>query len=213
MSCKRWTRRGLHAGWLAGVCFALALWILGRMQPGHVAARHAVADLGALDMPHAWAWNLAGFIMPGLMLLLFAFALEAAMQREQASRIGRIGTGLLMIAALAFAAQGVLPLDLHDLDGAVSRRHVTALVVALLAQMAAAGLISLALLYRPGWRLLSLGGAVLAALLLLVLLFPPQQQPWLQGQAGYAQRLVFGIYFGWFALAAFNALRRNAGTV
>jgi len=203
-------RLGLHAGWWAGGCFAVALAVLGGNHMDYLAAWHPLGHLGAMQARGATLWNVCGFVLPGLLLFAFALALEAAMQRDGAGRGGRIGTGLLMLSALAFAAQGLLPFDLDDPDALASQRHVSALVLALLGVMAGALWIAASLKSRRGWGVLVWGGAPLAGLLLLFLVWPPQEfVPMLQGRPGHAQRLIFATFFAWFALAAWVALRRG----
>lgn len=203
-------RLGLHAGWLAGGCFVIALAALGGDHMGYLEAQHPLGHLGAMQARGATLWNLCGFMLPGLLLFIFALAFEAAMKRDGAGRGGRIGTGLLMLSALAFTAQGLLPFDLEDPDALASQRHVSALVLALLGLMAGALWIAASLKSRRGWRVLVWVGAPLAVLLLLFLVWPPQGfVPMLHGRPGHAQRLIFATYFAWFALAAWMALRRG----
>ena len=201
-------RKCLHAGWIAPLWFALAVWLAG-WREGYAPALHSVGDLGAVDAPHAWLFNLAGFIVPGLLLLVFALALERAMARDGAGRGGRLGTGLLMISALAFAAQGVFSFDPSELDGIDSQRHASALAFALLGLMAGAMFVTASVRRLAGWRALAAFGPALAALLLAFLVQPPQAWlPMLEGRIGHAQRLVLGVYFLWFVLASGVALAR-----
>lgn len=204
----------LHAGWLASLWFGVAVWVAG-VRDGYAPALRAVGDLGAMGAPDAMLFNLVGFIVPGVLLLVFAWALEGAMARDGSGRGGRLGTGLLMISALAFAAQGVFAFDLAEPDGAASQLHASALAFALLGLMAGAIFIAASLRRAPGWRGLSMLGPALAAMLLLFLAQPPQAWlPMLEGRIGHAQRLVFGVYFLWFVLASVIALtRKRAGHV
>ncbi len=208
MARKPW-ETCLHAGWIAPLWFALAAWLAG-LREGYAPAWRSVGDLGALDAPHAVAFNLAGFIVPGLLLLVFALALERAMGRDGAGRGGRLGTGLLMVSALAFAAQGVFAFDPVEPDGASSQRHASALAFALLGLMAGAMFVAASVRRLPGWRALAMFGPALAAVLLMFLVQPPQAWfPMLEGRVGHAQRLVLGVYFLWFALASAVALARG----
>ena len=208
-TASRLVRNSLHAGWIAPVWFALVVWLAGRRE-GYATALRAMAELGAPDAPHALWFNLAGFIVTGLLLLGFAMALEAAMARAGAGRGGRLGTGLLMVSALAIAAQGVFVFDPSEPDGAASQRHASALAFALLGLMAGAMFVAASVRRLPGWQALALLGPALAALLLLFLAQPPQSWlPALEGRAGHAQRLVLAVYFLWFALASLIALARQ----
>ena len=207
---ERWLRAGLHAGWVAGAWFASAVFVLGADHTGFVAARDPLGHLGALRVPDAWSWNLAGFIVPGVLLLAFAIALEVALHRDRASRTSRIGSGMLMLSALAFVLQGLLPFDLDDAQLRASQLHVSALVLALLGLMAGAWFVAFGLIGRRGWWPLTIGGTGLAAALLVLLIWPAQHLfAGFAARPGHAQRLVFGLYFSWFALAAAVALWRR----
>ena len=199
------TRIGLHLGWLAGASFVLAVILAASATPGYDHARHAVGLLGTTLAPHAAAFNAFGFVLSGLLLSAFAFAFERRL--AAVSRAGRVATGLLAIAGLAFAAQGVFGFDPNDLDGPVSRRHVAAVSLALLAWFAALSLLASVLGKRGAWR----GTAVVAgcaALTMLVLTLSPFDT---LGGAGWTQRAQWALFFAWPAFAAWTALRRDQG--
>lgn len=200
----------LHGGWLGPMCFVLVALAAGAWREAYVPAQQSLSILGAVGAPGAVWFNLLGYVVVGLVLLLFVIALERAMQHDGAARGGRLGTGLLMVSALAFAAQGVFAFDPADVDAATSQRHSSALAFALLGLMAGAMFVAASLRRAPGWRMLTRVGPALAALLLVFLVQPPQQLlPALAGQPGHAQRLIVAVYLAWFALAAVVALRRR----
>src|SRR5690606_22869221 len=113
-----WIRSGLHAGWLAGVVFTLALMVFGALLPGYDHADMPVGVLGASGVALARYWNLAGFIVPGLLVAWFALSLLGPLQRDGAGSVARIGVWLLLISGLAFAANGVFAYDLARPDEA-----------------------------------------------------------------------------------------------
>ncbi|MCX7556897.1 DUF998 domain-containing protein [Xanthomonadaceae bacterium JHOS43] len=199
----------LHAGWIAPLWFALAVWLAG-LRIGYDPALRAVGDLGAVDAPRAALFNIAGFVIPGVLMLVFAVALEKVMTRDGAGRAGRLGTGLLMISSVAFAAQGVFPFDPDEPEGLTSQRHASTLAFAILGLMAGALLVAASLRRVAGWRVLTRFGPALAGVLLVFLAQPPQAWlPMLEGRVGHAQRVVFAIHLSWFALAAIVALGRE----
>lgn len=210
---RRFWRLFLHAGWLAGAGFALALLSLGGLPLEGVPGRAPLGFPGADGVAGAARWNLAVFILPGLLLFLFAFGLEQVLQQKTRSRGLRIATGLLMISALAFAAQGLLPLDLNDLDGGDSQKHVASLALALLGWLAGASALSAALVRIPGWSLLVRLGGVLMLLGMGALIWPPETwMPLLKNRPGDAQRGLLAVYFAWFLLASLQSLRRRPTT-
>lgn len=200
-------RISLHAGWLAGVVFLAALLGFGATLPGFSQSTQAVDLLGARGAPHAAVWNVLGYALPGLLVAAFAIALQRPLAIAGIGATGRIGGWLLMFSGLAFAAQGLLPLDPRLLDGADSKAHVAAAMLSLLAWLPSALLLPLALRGRPAWRVAVVAGPLLAALAIACLALPPQAWEVAGAGPGVVQRLGLCAQFAWPALAAFCALR------
>ena len=209
MSGSRPVRLGLHAGWVAGAVFAVALSWLGAVVPGYDHAHMPVSFLGMRGVAQAQCWNIAGFIVPGLLVACFALSLQAPLRRDGAGALARIGTWLLLISGLAFAGNGVFAYDLAEPDGMASKLHVAMLTIALLGFLPATAMFAAALRRVAGWRLLSTAGLLLGlATLLSVLQRMADVVPGLQDHPGYAQRVTLALYFLWLALAARVALRQ-----
>ena len=201
-------RLALHLGWIAPLWFAAAVALAAMLLPG--AASAPLGQFGAISAPSAAWFNALALVLPGLMLLAFSIALEAAVAPDGTGRTLRLGTGMLMISALAFAAQGVFPFDPSEPDGPASQRHAATLALALIALVAASAFVFPGLCRMRHWRTLAICGALLGAALAIFLTWPPQQLfPPLEGRHAAAQRLVLATYFGWFALAAGVALGRR----
>jgi hypothetical protein len=203
-------RGGLHLGWLAGLAFAAALLAAGAGTPGYRHALHPVGLLGSAPLPVAPWFNLLGLLLPGLALAGFALAAERVLAPLGHGRSSRIATGLLLIAGLAFALQGLLPLDARDLDGAASQRHAAVHALALLAWLASTALLALALRASTATAWLAWCGAGLALLLGSLLAWPPSHWwPAWAAAPGFSQRAVLAVFFLWPALLALG-LRRAA---
>ena len=200
-------RIALHAGWLAGAAFVLALAGFGAALAGYSQALHPVDLLGARGIPHAAAFNASGYALPGLLVAVFAVALQRPLAAAGVGSVGRIGGWLLMLSGFAFAAQAFAPLDLRLLDGADSQAHVTAAMLSLVAWLPSALLLPLALRGRAGWRAAVVGGPLLAAIGIACLALAPQAWEAIGAGPGAAQRLGLAAQFAWPALAAFCALR------
>ncbi|MDQ2701524.1 MAG: DUF998 domain-containing protein [Pseudomonadota bacterium] len=205
------SRLGLHAGWIAGAMFAITLSVVGAAAPGYDHATMPVSFLGMSVMPVAAYWNVAGFILPGLLVAWFALSLLAPLERDGAGTAARIGVWLLAISGLAYAGNGVFPYDLAKPDELASKLHVAMLTIALLGFLPSALMLAMGLRGRPGWRALVGPGVLLAlAVLLSVLQRMIDFVPVLEGNPGYAQRITLVLYFLWLALAARTALSRAA---
>jgi hypothetical protein len=200
-------RIALHAGWFAGVAFVLALAGFGAALAGYSQALHPVDLLGARGIAHATAFNASGYALPGLLVAVFAIALQRPLAAAGVGAVGRIGGWLLMLSGLAFSAQAFAPLDLRLLDGADSKAHVAAAMLSLVAWLPSALLLPLALRGRVGWGAAVVGGPRLAGRGNPSHARAPPARGGLGAPPGTAQRVGLAAQFAWPALAAFCALR------
>lgn len=195
------------AAWFGASLFAAAVVAFGAALDGYSQALHPVALLGAEGFPHALAFNALGFMLPGALAAFAAVALRAVMpDAADGRRAGwrlRIGAQLLLLAALAFAAMGFLPLDTARLDGPASRLHGSAWMLWCMASALGGLLLGFGWLRQGGpatWTFAAVAGVLLAAFFLPALV-PP----------GIAQRLAFGIWWLWLAGLGWWAAQRQAG--
>lgn len=188
-------RRALpHAGWIAALLFTAAVAGFGAALPGYSHALYPVALLGARGVPHAIAFNLVGFLLPGLIVASVASALRRQLP-PTAGWNARIGARLALWSALAFAVQGLLPLDPAAPDAPANRAHAAAWMVWWIAFVPAAGLLAAGLFRLRGWRgfaAASLGAGVLV----------PGFAVLAPVGVGVAQRLAFAAWFAWWVFAA-----------
>lgn len=182
-------------GLLAAVAFVLAVAGFGAGLDGYAQGRHPVALLGARGVPHALAFNLVGFVLPGLLAAGVAECLRRTLPTG-AGWAPRVGSQMLLLAGLAFAAMGALPLDVDDLHGPASQLHASAWMIWVLGFVAGTMLLAVSGLRQAHGRalgVLALGCGVLAALAAFAL----------QGvlPAPLAQRLAFACWAVWLAAA------------
>ncbi|HVI24757.1 MAG TPA: DUF998 domain-containing protein [Xanthomonadaceae bacterium] len=194
------------AGLLAGPCCAFALIAFAARVPGYRHAADPPALLGATGMPGASAFNLLGFVLPGLLAAMAAQGLHRALASRGAAFAARVGATLLQLSALAFAAQGAWPLRLgHALDQGPARWHVAAWTLWWLAAVAGLALCALGARSLRGWRAPAVGAALAAGAMLLA------AQGLLPIAGGVAARIALAAWFGWIAWAAWCAgLSRGA---
>ncbi|UNK43505.1 DUF998 domain-containing protein [Luteimonas sp. S4-F44] len=150
---------------------------------------------GAHGLPHAGAFNLLAFVLPGFALAIVAWRARARWWPDAGLAVG-IALRLWLLAALLFALQGGLPLDAGDLDGGGSRAHASVWMLWALAFGAGASLAAIAV---PGVRLASL----LAALAVVAALALPAV-----AAAGAADRVLLLAWCGWTAWLAWRLPRR-----
>ena len=180
---------GIFAGWL---------FVAGSKWAGFSHVLHPVAFAGMHGTEDAFRFNVMVFVLPGALLSLAALGLRTWLP-EDARWPPRIGATLLLISAVAFAAQGLLPLDPDNLDAGASRWHASAWMVWCIAFAAGA------LLYGRATRVEQF---VALAAVLLVLGMSMLGRDWIP--AGFAQRIAFVTWFGWYWYAAARAVSRGA---
>lgn len=196
-SLQRWL---CAAGLAAGALHAVAVAGFGAALDGYVQASHPVGLLGAAGVPRAPAFNLLGYVLPGAIAAGLAWGLREALA-DGAGLAARLGWRLAFLSALAFAAQGGLPLDPTDLDARASRLHAVAWSLWWVAFVPAAALLSWSAWRGPSQRIAA--GLAHAAAAALVLGFAmPLPEPI---GAAIAQRLAYVVWFAWLAWAGWTA--------
>ncbi|MBS0215170.1 MAG: DUF998 domain-containing protein [Proteobacteria bacterium] len=121
-------------GVIAIAAFVLALaWA---RHAGDWTPRHALAIPGAEGMPDAGVFNLLAFVAPGTSLLVAALW-RRWQARDHAGMAVGIALWLLAIAALAWIALGLFPIDGGDLAGEGSQHHAALWMLWLIAVSAA----------------------------------------------------------------------------
>lgn len=198
-----WTRLGLWAGPAAAAVFtASVIGFAALRTDGYTHATKAVSELGAIGAPHALAFNLLGFILPGLLIMVFAAALKSAAG-------GRwFGPLLLALSGAAMAAAGAFPADMEH-------REVFTTVAHLAAAMMSGFLWALALPALGGLLKRDLGLRLWGLITPGFILFLIANIGWqvafsaeLHSTPGYGQRLGFGGYMLWLAVTGWLAARK-----
>ena len=191
---------GRHLAWIALASFAVAMLLANLGVPEYSQRMHPVALRGAAGLPGAFMFNLAAFVVPGALLAWAGQRLRDAL--GDAGWLARIGIVLVQLSALAFAAQGLLPLDPDDMGAMPSRLHALAWMLWWIAFVP--GALLLAFGARRG-ALFALACLVAGLLVPLVAVFAP-----IGLWVGLAQRFAFALWFGWWLLARPMASARGA---
>lgn len=198
--------RGVRfAGIIGAVLFAAAVAGFGGALDGYLQSQHPVALLGAKGFPHALAFNLLAFVVPGMLAGVGAMTLRRRLPAD-AGWAARIGAQLVFLSALAFIAMGLLPLDANDLESDASRLHGTVWMLWTVAFVPGAIMLAAGLFARPAATRFAWISLVAAVGLLLAGFVFTGFMP-----AGLAQRIAFGLWFAWMVIASMANLERCNG--
>lgn len=182
----RWVRYGGVAAWSL---FLAAAVIAGLRLDGYSHRLHPLALLGAEGVPGATAFNIFAFIVPGGLAAWSMWRLRSSLRMPVAWR-DRIAAQCLLLSALAFAAQGVFPLDADDPAAHANDLHALAWTLWWLA-FAVAGLLGLA---KPALRR---EGRVIAVVAVVVLALALVRWPGALG--ALAPRVAMLVWLVWIA--------------
>lgn len=139
------------AGPVAAVVWLLAVFGFGMRLEGYDQLRHPVSLLGAHGVPGGTAFSMLGFVLPGILAAVAALDLALRMP-VTAPRALRVGGQMLLLAAVAFAAMGLLPLDVGDIENRASQYHASAWLLWLVGFSAGALALRLGSARDAAWR-------------------------------------------------------------
>lgn len=189
------------AGIAGAVLFVAAVAGFGAALDGYLQSQHPVALLGAKDFPHAIAFNLLAFVVPGMLAGVLAMTLRRRLSTD-AGWTARIGAQLAFLSALAFIAMGLLPLDATDLENDASRLHGTAWMLWAVAFVPGAVLLASGLWRDRQWSRFARLSLAAALGVVIAAFVQTDAIP-----AGIAQRIAFAIWFAWLAYAGASRTR------
>ena len=198
-------RRAGILGIAGCVVFWAAMIIFGSLRPSYSQSLNDISELGAIGTPNAAAWNVVGFIIPGLCLAIAGMGVADAIGVKR-TRSGRIAAWLLPLFGLGVAGQGLFPALMVNGAPVITSWHTrTHLIISLLSGLAwLAGTLFLIgpMMRNPKWNRWYLIN-IAAVLLVIIGSFG-------RGGSipdGLIQRVVDGIVFAWFILVSIQLIR------
>jgi hypothetical protein len=192
-------------GLLAPLVFILAALAASTLHPGYDHLKNFISELGATGAPAAGIMNFGGFLVYGLLMMTFAWALHRGIRADSG---GWLGPAVLGLYGLAYVGVALAPCDAGCQAAAPSLHHRLHLLLGelvLLTAVASPFTLYARMVNDPEWR--SLGT--------LTLLLPGSAWVVLQasglGIAGaIRQRLWLLLLFIWIELVALRLLRSRS---
>lgn len=181
----------------------LAIYMLMSSQrPEYRHAINAISELGTLDAPNPWVWNILGYILPGLAIALLGVGLKrefAPLHRNSIfPALALVASGLFM------ALSGAFPANLDDRGSTTTLLHLLGSFGCFLAFLIAG-------FWLPKYfhKNLQLRWIAWPSLLLVIASIATV---FLRAGAtpGLGQRLTFLCLFLWVTLVGFALLRANS---
>jgi hypothetical membrane protein len=91
--------------------FALVYLCMSSMRPEYSHYTKAISELGSIDAPNRWIWNIGGYVVPGLVVALLGFCIA---DQLRGSRGIKLASYSLVVSGLLMAMSGVFPGDFDN---------------------------------------------------------------------------------------------------
>jgi hypothetical membrane protein len=179
--------------------------VMSSMRPDYRHTGQAISELGSLDAPNLWAWNILGYILPGLAIALLGISLR----REFTNRVvpAAAPAMALVAAGLLMALSGVFPANMADFKSATTLLHTVGSFGCYIAFLIAGFWLPSAFRKVSAWRWAATPSLllVIASIITGFLRFA--------GMASIGQRITFTCFFLWVALLGWALWRANSPSV
>ena len=194
-------------GVLAPLVFILAALAASALHPGYDHLKNFVSELGATGAPAAGIMNFGGFLVYGLLMMAFAWAVHGGIRADPG---GWLGPAVLALYGLAYVGVALAPCDAGcqaEVPSLHHRLHLLLGELVLLTAVLGPFTLYARMVKDPEWR----------SLATLTLLLPGSAWMVLQasglGIAGaIRQRLWLLLLFIWIELVALRLLRSGASS-
>lgn len=185
------------AGLAAPLLFWLTYFILAARRPAFSFLYKAISELGSVDAPDLWVWNVFGYIIPGCLIAIFSVGLYrniVPVGHARSALVGLVASGLLMALA------GIFPGDFNDRQSVTMLLHTLGSFGSYLGFLVGAFAFHTQMKLNKNWA-----SAALPTLLFTWMTIVFGAWPFVFPDFPAAgQRLVFGFYFLWITYTAFR---------
>ena len=180
----------------------LAIYIIMSSQrPEYRHLVNAISELGTLDAPNLWAWNILGYILPGLAIALIGVGLKRELVPMHRGAI--LPAIALVASGLFMALSGAFPANLDDRSSTTTLLHLVGSFGCFLAFLVAGFWLPKYFRKNIQWRWVAWPSLLLVVASIATIFLRSGATP------GLGQRLTFLCLFLWIVLVGFALLRAN----
>jgi hypothetical membrane protein len=107
-------------GMMAPLLFWITYFIMAGARPEYSFQTKAISELGSVDAPYKWMWNILGYGVPGLLISIYAYGLFQSVSQNTGSKLPLIG---IMLSGLFMALSGIFPGDFDNRQSVTMLMH------------------------------------------------------------------------------------------
>jgi len=98
-------------GLLSPILFLTTYLFLSNLRPEYSLLYKQVSELGSLDAPNKWIWNIFGYIIPGILISCYSIGLYKSMKGEKSSKFPLIG---IFLFGFFLMVSGIFPANMDN---------------------------------------------------------------------------------------------------
>lgn len=176
--------------------------VMSSIRPEYSFATKAISELGSLDAPDKWTWNILGYIVPGLLISLFSIGLYKNIAPVNASKLPFIG---IFLSGIFMAVSGFFPGDFNDRQSTTMLLHTVGSFGSYLFFLIGAFSFPKQMKKSSYWK-----AAIKPTLTFTWLTILFGSWPFIfSDYPAVGQRFVFGFYFLWIVYTAYKLYMAN----
>ena len=107
-------------GIIAVVVFWSTYMIMAGQRPDYSHLTKAISELGSVDAPYKWYWNILGYIAPGILIAIFGNGLYKGLATKNSSKLPYFG---IVLSGFFMSFSGVFPGDFNDRESLTMLLH------------------------------------------------------------------------------------------
>ncbi len=178
--------------------FALFYLCLSSMRPEYSHYTKAISELGSVDAPNRWAWNVGGYVISGFIVALLGFGIADQLRGNRGIKLASYS---LVISGLLMAMSGVFPGDFDNRTSFTMVLHAIGSFGSFVSFLVCGFTLPWILRRDHGWRVYSWPSFALVILSIASGFLRSGNAP------GIGQRIGFACFFAWIGIVGFGLIR------
>ena len=182
--------------------FLTVYLVMSGRRPEYSHLTKAISELGSLDAPNRWFWNVLGYILPGLAIALLGVGLKR--EFAPASRHTSIPAFALVASGLFMTMSGVFPGDFENRTSTTMILHTVCSLGSFAAFLVTGFWLPKIFRSHESWRWVAWPSLTLVVASVVAGFLRSGAAP------GLGQRLGFAFVFAWVGLVGYALVRSNS---
>lgn len=107
-------------GFLAPTIFWVTYFTMANQRAEYSFLTKAISELGSIDAPNKWTWNILGYILTGFCISIFSIGLYKKIKTDNSDKLPFIG---LLLSGVFMAISGIFPGDFENKNSLTMLLH------------------------------------------------------------------------------------------